>query len=302
MLFQPLTLGGLELPNRIVVSPMGQYSARDGCATDWHMMHLGHLAVSGAGLLIAEAAAVHPDGRSSDADLGIWSDRQAAALEPVVAFCRRHGGARLGIQIYHAGRKGSITSAWEGQHYVPPERGGWPTCAPSAIPYPGRGMPVVLDGAGMAAVTDAPSEEFWNAMRLNVFGTWLCSRYALPHIVAAGGGAIVNTSSIVAIKGIAGKHAYAAAKGAIVSLTRTMAVEYAPQKVRVNAIAPSVTMTDRVKGFLQASNRSSGLAAMHMLGLGEPDDIAAGALYLASDESRLVTGQVLSIDSGVSIR
>lgn len=157
-------------------------------------------------------------------------------------------------------------------------------------------------GAHDGTVTDAPSEEFWSAMRLNVFGTWLCSRYALPHIVAAGGGAIVNTSSIVAIKGIAGKHAYAAAKGAIVSLTRTMAVEYAPQKVRVNAIAPSVTMTDRVKGFLQASNRSSGLAAMHMLGLGEPDDIAAGALYLASDESRLVTGQVLSIDSGVSIR
>lgn len=157
-------------------------------------------------------------------------------------------------------------------------------------------------GARDGTVADATTEEFWNAMRLNVFGTWLCCRYSLPHLVASGGGTIINTSSIVALKGVPGKHAYAAAKGAIISLTRTMAVEYAPQKIRVNAIAPSVTMTDRVKGFLQVSNRSSGLAAMHMLGMGEPEDIAAGALYLASDDSRLVTGQVLSIDSGVSVR
>ncbi|MGE0153509.1 MAG: NADH:flavin oxidoreductase/NADH oxidase [Reyranellaceae bacterium] len=149
MLFRPLALGGLALSNRIAVSPMGQYSARDGCATDWHVMHLGHLAVSGAGLLIAEAAAIHPDGRGSATDLGIWSDAQAAALEPVFAFCRRHGGAKLGMQIYHSGRKGSITSAWEGQQYVPPELGGWRTCAPSAIAYPGRGVPIELDRRGM---------------------------------------------------------------------------------------------------------------------------------------------------------
>ncbi len=152
MLFAPFPLRDLMLPNRIVVSPMGQYSSPNGCATDWHIMHLGHLAVSGAGLLIAEAAAVHPDGRSSTTDLGIWSDEQAAALEPVFEFCRRHGGAKLGMQIYHSGRKGSITSAWEGQRYIPPEQGGWATCAPSAIPYPGRGMPVVLDHAAMAQV------------------------------------------------------------------------------------------------------------------------------------------------------
>lgn len=152
MLFSPLRLRGLMLPNRIVVSPMGQYSASDGCATDWHMMHLGHLAVSGAGLLIIEAAAVHPHGRCSPLDLGIWSDRQAAALEPVLAFCRRHGGARLGMQINHSGRKGSTTSAWEGQRYLPEEKGGWPVCGAWADPYPGRGVPTVLDRSGIAGI------------------------------------------------------------------------------------------------------------------------------------------------------
>jgi 2,4-dienoyl-CoA reductase-like NADH-dependent reductase (Old Yellow Enzyme family) len=128
---------------------------------------LGHLAVSGAGLLIAEAAAVHPDGRSSSSDLGIWSDVQAAALEPVFAFCRRHGGAKLGMQIYHSGRKGSITSTWEGQQYVPPERGGWQTCAPSAIAYPGRGMPIVLDRSGM---DDIVAQFVGAAQRIDALG------------------------------------------------------------------------------------------------------------------------------------
>ncbi|MEA2911017.1 MAG: hypothetical protein QOJ15_3098 [Bradyrhizobium sp.] len=152
MLFSPFKLRDLVLPNRIVVSPMGQYSASDGCATDWHMMHLGSLSVSGAGLLIVEAAAVHPNGRCSPVDLGIWSDRQAAALEPVVAFCRRHGGARLGMQIYHSGRKGSITSAWENQLHIPEEQGGWPVCGASPMPYADRGTPVVLDRRGIAEV------------------------------------------------------------------------------------------------------------------------------------------------------
>lgn len=152
MLFSPFKLRDLALNNRIVVSPMGQYSAEEGCVTDWHMMPLGNLSVSGAGLLIFEAAAVHPNGRGSPSDLGIWSDRQAAALEPVVAFCRRHGGARLGMQIYHSGRKGSITSAWESQQYIPEEKGGWRVCGASALPYPGRGQPVVLDHQGIADV------------------------------------------------------------------------------------------------------------------------------------------------------
>ncbi|MGE0153665.1 MAG: SDR family NAD(P)-dependent oxidoreductase [Reyranellaceae bacterium] len=241
--------------------------------------------ITGAGAGIGRAAALLF--ARHGASIGVL-DLSAAAAEETVGQIAAAGGAAMAVAADVTG-EASVKAAVD-----------------RVVQRFGR-LDVLYNNAGGSGardgtVADAPSEEFWNAMRLNVFGTWLCSRYALPHIAAAGGGAIVNTSSIVALKGIAGKHAYAAAKGAIVSLTRTMAVEYAPQKIRVNAVAPSVTMTDRVKGFLQVSNRSSGLAAMHMLGLGEPEDIAAGALYLACDDSRLVTGQVLSIDSGVSIR
>lgn len=152
-LFSTFALRGLELPNRIVISPMGQYSADEqGMAGHWHLVHLGHLALSGAGLLITEATAVEPQGRISRHDLGLWSDHHAEALEPVIAFCRRHGGAKLGMQLYHAGRKGSVTVAWEGQRPVAPEQGGWPIVSASAIAYPGRAMPQALDAAGIRRV------------------------------------------------------------------------------------------------------------------------------------------------------
>lgn len=152
MLFSPLQMRDLVLSNRIVVSPMAQFSAVDGCATDWHLMHLGNLSISGAGLMLTEAVAVDADGRCTPGDLGIWSDKQAAALEPMVAFCRAHGGARLGMQLYHAGRKGSVTSPWERQQYIPVEQHGWTTYGASDIPYPGRGDPVALDKDGIRAV------------------------------------------------------------------------------------------------------------------------------------------------------
>src|SRR5450631_3542444 len=108
-LFSKYKMRDLDLSNRIVVSPMGQYSAHNGCATDWHMMHLGHLAVSGAALLFTEATAVNMAGRLSTADLGLWSDENEDALARVVAFCRKHGAAKLGSQLYHGGRKSSIS-------------------------------------------------------------------------------------------------------------------------------------------------------------------------------------------------
>jgi len=155
-LFSPFTLRGLHLPNRIVVSPMGQYSAdEDGSAGQWHLMHLGHLSLSGAGLLISEATAVQPHGRISTHDLGLWSDGNAQALEPIFAFCRKHGGAKLGMQLYHAGRKGSVTVAWEGQRPVPLDQGGWPIYSASAIAYPGRAVPRELDAAGIGATVKA---------------------------------------------------------------------------------------------------------------------------------------------------
>lgn len=149
-LFSPIRLRDIELPNRIVVSPMGQYSARDGCASDWHMVHLGHLALSGAGLLITEATAVHPNGRLSPGDLGIWSDAAAAALEPVILFCRKFGGSKLGMQLWHAGRKSSLSVAWEGQRPLSKAEGGWTIYSASNIPYPGRHTPVALDKAAIA--------------------------------------------------------------------------------------------------------------------------------------------------------
>lgn len=155
-LFSTFSMRALTLPNRIVVSPMGQYSAEEsGCASQWHLVHLGHLSLSGAGLLITEATAVDPNGRISKHDMGMWSDRHAEALAPVVAFCRRHGGAKLGMQLYHAGRKGSVTVAWEGQRPIPPEQGGWTIYNPSPIAYPGRAAPQALDTRGIDAVVDA---------------------------------------------------------------------------------------------------------------------------------------------------
>jgi NAD(P)-dependent dehydrogenase (short-subunit alcohol dehydrogenase family) len=151
-------------------------------------------------------------------------------------------------------------------------------------------------------VVDVPLDEFWRAIRLDLFGTFLGCRFAIPAIIAAGGGAVINMASNVALMGVAGRDCYTAAKGGIAAITRSMAVEFAPQKVRVNAIAPSATMTDRVRGRLEAGNpRVTKLAAAHLLGLIEPEDIANMAVFLASDDARLITGQVYPVDSGVTI-
>ena len=154
-LFNPLTLGGLTLPNRIVIAPMCQYSADgEGSATDWHTVHLGNLALSGAGLLILEASAVVPEGRISADDLGLYSDANEAALVPVLATIRRWSPIPVGIQLAHAGRKASTKVPWEGgKHVKPDEPRGWQTVAPSALPYESyEHPPVALDAAGLARV------------------------------------------------------------------------------------------------------------------------------------------------------
>jgi len=153
-----------------------------------------------------------------------------------------------------------------------------------------------------AAVTEAPEEEFWRVIKLDLYGTFLCSKLGIPHIAKSGGGSIINMSSIVALRALPGRDCYTAAKGAIAAMTRSMAVEYAPQKIRVNAIAPGVVMTDRVKKLMQNAKDIEKLAATHLHGLGEPIHMANMAVYLASDEAAITTGQVLSVDSGVSIR
>ena len=156
-LFSPYSLGSLELSNRIVIAPMCQYSAVDGLATDWHMIHLGNLALSGAALLILEATAVVPEGRISPSDLGLWSDEHANALAPIVAAIRRHSPIKLGVQLAHAGRKASTKVPWEGGAAIPPDAPrGWQTEAPSAVPHAeGDPAPLALDAAGLARVKEA---------------------------------------------------------------------------------------------------------------------------------------------------
>ena len=150
-------------------------------------------------------------------------------------------------------------------------------------------------------VTEAPVEEFWRCINLDLFGTFLCSKYAIPEIIKSGGGSIINMSSNVALMALPGRDCYTAAKGAIASITRSMAVEYAPNKIRVNAIAPSVILSDRVKKLLAASPEIEAISKTHLLGLGEPIHVADLAVYLAADESAITTGQVISVDSGVTI-
>ena len=133
-LFTPITLRGLALPNRVVVAPMCQYSADDGSATDWHMMHLGSLGISGAGLLVIEATAVERLGRITHSCLGLYSDSNELALAHVLAACRRLGNTPIGIQLAHAGRKASAQRPWEGGRSLEPDQDSWSTVAPSAIP------------------------------------------------------------------------------------------------------------------------------------------------------------------------
>jgi 2,4-dienoyl-CoA reductase-like NADH-dependent reductase (Old Yellow Enzyme family) len=133
-LFQPIRLRGLALENRIMVSPMCQYSAVDGSMTDWHFTHLGMLSNSGAALLCFEMTDVEPIGRITPGCSGLYSDANEAALRRVVEFCRANGQAKLAIQLAHAGRKASTAAPWDARKSLPPEEGGWQPVAPSAIP------------------------------------------------------------------------------------------------------------------------------------------------------------------------
>lgn len=150
-------------------------------------------------------------------------------------------------------------------------------------------------------VTEAPEDEFWRAIKLDLFGTFLCSKIGIPEIIKAGGGSVINMSSNVALMALPGRDCYTAAKGGITAMTRSMAVEYAPHKIRVNAIAPSVTLSDRVKRLLEQSPEIEKLGETHLLGFGLPIHIANMAVYLAADESEITTGQILSVDSGVTV-
>ena len=154
MLFEPLELRGVTVPNRIMISPMCQYCAKDAVPTNWHFVHLGSRAVGGAGIVMTEAIAVEPEGRITPYDLGLWSDAQEAALAPIASFVNEQG-AVPGIQLAHAGRKASHSRPWEDRRPLAPHEGGWEVVGPGALPWEREGLvPRALDAGEIALLVE----------------------------------------------------------------------------------------------------------------------------------------------------
>ncbi|MDH3714746.1 MAG: SDR family oxidoreductase [Gammaproteobacteria bacterium] len=170
------------------------------------------------------------------------------------------------------------------------------------------GIDVLYNNAGGATPRDdhllnMPLDEFDRAIGLNLFGPFAGCRFAIPHMQKRGGGSIINTASIRAMIGTSGADGYTAAKGGIVTLTRALALQCADKGIRVNAIAPGAVLTERVKALMAQGNDSGPDEKMmqrHLLGAGEPEQVAPVALFFASDDSRWVTGQILPVDGGAS--
>jgi len=186
-LFSQLSLRSLTLSNRIVVSPMCEYSSEDGFANDWHFVHLGSRAIGGASLVLTEAAAVSPEGRITPHDLGLWKKEHIVELKRITDFLHQHG-AYAGVQLAHAGRKASMAVPWETERTVPPTEGGWQVVAPSAIrfseTYP---EPVALDRAGMdkvvkdfAAATKRAVEAGFDVVEVHAAHGYLLHEFLSP--------------------------------------------------------------------------------------------------------------------------
>jgi 2,4-dienoyl-CoA reductase-like NADH-dependent reductase (Old Yellow Enzyme family) len=171
-LFEELSIGELRLENRIIIAPMCQYSAENGTAGDWHMIHIGQLALSGAGLMILEATAVSAEGRISPQDLGLYSDENEAALARILAAARAHSPMPIAVQISHAGRKASSRAPWDGGSQIgPSDPLGWKTEAPSAVPHAdGEDVPQALDRAGLDRVREDFVKTARRAARLGLDG------------------------------------------------------------------------------------------------------------------------------------
>jgi len=169
-LFTPTRVRNLELANRIVIAPMCQYSADDGCMNEWHLMHLGQLAFSGAALLTIEATAVSPEGRITWADVGLWNDETEAAIDRTLKGIRRWSDMPIAIQLNHAGRKASTEVPWEGGAQLAPGHAhSWQTEGPSSVAFEaGETPPVELDRAGLARIRDAFAASAARAARLGI--------------------------------------------------------------------------------------------------------------------------------------
>jgi NAD(P)-dependent dehydrogenase (short-subunit alcohol dehydrogenase family) len=166
---------------------------------------------------------------------------------------------------------------------------------------------VLYNNAGGSTMKDGPVtevslDEWHRTINVDLYGTFLCCKYGIPELIKAGGGSVINTTSYVALAGTGGRDAYTAAKGGVLALTRSLAVEYAKHNIRVNALAPGAIQTERVKKFLAEDPRVQTFVDMHLLGLGIPEDIAHAALFLASDEARIITGVIFPVDSGLAAK
>lgn len=170
-LFTPIAIGPLKLANRIVIAPMCQYSAEDGLTTDWHTIHLGHMALSGAGLLIIEATGVEPIGRITNGCVGLYSDETEAALQRTIDSVRKYSDIPMMIQLAHAGRKGSSQRPWEGGQLLAPKDGGWIPQGPSAIAQlPTEPAPKELDAAGLKRIREAFVQATKRSIRIGFEG------------------------------------------------------------------------------------------------------------------------------------
>jgi NADPH2 dehydrogenase len=168
-LFSPITLRGLTLANRIMVSPMCQYSADNGEANDWHFTHINSLALSGAAMFCIEATAVEAIGRITPGCLGLWNDATEAALKPILASVRKHSKAAVAMQLAHAGRKASSHTPWDGGQQIPISQGGWQAEGPSALPHKeAEAPPLALDDAGLKRIRDAFAATAKRAERLGI--------------------------------------------------------------------------------------------------------------------------------------
>jgi NADPH2 dehydrogenase len=168
-LFSPIELRGLKLRNRIMVSPMCQYSAEDGVANDWHFTHINNLALSGASMFCIEATHVEAIGRITPGCLGLYSDACEAALKQVMTSVRKHSTAAVAMQLAHAGRKASSARPWEGGQLIAEAQGGWRPVAPSAVPHKeGEAAPIALDAGGLRRIREAFVDSAKRAVRIGI--------------------------------------------------------------------------------------------------------------------------------------
>jgi 2,4-dienoyl-CoA reductase-like NADH-dependent reductase (Old Yellow Enzyme family) len=295
-LFQPLTLRGLTLPNRIAVSPMCQYQAKDGLPSNWHLVHLGGLAQGGAGLVLTEAAAVLPEGRISPEDLGLWNMAQAEALAPMAHFIKSQG-AVPGIQLAHAGRKASTFSPWRGSGSVPLQAGGWTPAAPSALPFdPTWTVPTALDEPGIIAVIDAFMDAARRALaagfqviEVHAAHGYLLHQFLSPlsnHRTDAYGGSFENRTRLVR---------------EVVGALRSILPEELPLFVRISAtdwvdggwnLEESVALAKELKalGVDLVDTSSGGLSPLQKIILGPGYQVPFAARIRA--EAGIATGAV----------